>query len=72
MARITNNERADLILPTGHVVPRMRELVTTNDLIRSADNWPFLSGRMLAGQIGIELDPDEPAPAPAPTPAKSK
>lgn len=77
MATITNHEKAALVLPTGHVVPRMGTLTVPNDTIRSADNWPLLSGRALAGQIAIEFDPEPdpsdpevtvtpPAPAPAP------
>ena len=77
MATITNRENSQLTLPSGHVVPRHGKLVLPNDTIRSADNWPLLSGRALAGQIAIEFDPEPdpadpdvtvtpPAPAPAP------
>lgn len=62
MAKIVNNEKGPLVLPTGHVVPRLGSLETTNDTIRSPDNWPLLLGRAKAGQIGIEFD-SEPDPA---------
>lgn len=62
MAKITNNERAVIILPTGQIVPRLGTLEIDNATIRQPDNWPSLSGRALAGQITIEFDP-EPNPA---------
>ena len=62
MATITNNERAPIALPTGHVIPRLGTLTTDNATIRQPDNWPNLSGRALAGQITIAFDPD-PDPA---------
>lgn len=62
MAKITNNERGPITLPSGHVIPRLGTLETDNATIRQPDNWPSLSGRALAGQITIEFDP-EPDPA---------
>ena len=58
MAKITNLGRRDLPLPTRHIVPRMGDLVTTNDTIRSPDNWTMLNAMALAGDVTIELDPD--------------
>lgn len=77
MATIENKEKGPITLPTGHVVPRLGTLTTTNDVIRSPDNWPNLSGRVIAGQVKIgfdpEVDPDDPekvvtpeAPTPPP------
>ena len=43
-------------LPTRHVVPREGNLITTNDVIRSTDNWPMLNALLLAGEIGLEFD----------------
>ncbi len=56
MAKITNPGRRPLTLATKHVVPRMGELITTNEVIQGADNWPTLKAMLDLGEIGIELD----------------
>lgn len=58
MARIINPARQPVILPTGHVVPRLGDMTTTNDVLRCPDNAGFLRGMIASGQIGIEYDPD--------------
>jgi hypothetical protein len=57
MAKIINPGRRPITLATKHVVPRMGELVTTNDVIQCPDNWPTLNAMFAVGEIGIELDP---------------
>ena len=67
MAKLTNTERATITLPSGHVIPRLGELVCTNETI--AANWPQLSGPIGAGQILVEYDPE---PVEAPVKRKGK
>lgn len=64
MAKLINTERRDITLPTGHVIPRLGELTCTNDTIRNGENWPFLQGQIIAGQIVAEFDPDPAEPQP--------
>lgn len=56
MAKIINPSLRPIRLPTGHVVPPNGSLDTTNDTIRSSDNWPMLNGLAQSGQITINLD----------------
>lgn len=59
MAKIINHARGQITLPTRHVVPRLGELVTTNEIITCPDNWPMLNAMATAGDIGLEMDPDQ-------------
>jgi hypothetical protein len=58
MAKILNPGLRPVPLPTGHVVPRQGELVTTNDVLRCADNVAFLRGQELSGALNLQFDPD--------------
>lgn len=61
MATISNPSFIPIVLPTGHVLPRLGVLDVDNDTIRASDNWPMLRGMMLAGQVTLTFDP-EPTP----------
>jgi len=56
MAKITNPSQRPLRLLTGHVVPANGALDTTNEILRSPDNWPMLNGLALSGQISLQFD----------------
>lgn len=58
MAKIINFGRQSITLPTRHVVPRMGELLTTNDVLRAPDNEGVLAALTNSGVITIEFDPD--------------
>ncbi|OJY35923.1 MAG: hypothetical protein BGP11_18420 [Rhodobacterales bacterium 65-51] len=66
MAKILNPGLRPIPLPTGHVVPRQGELVTTNDVLRCADNVAFLRGQELSGALTLQFDPDPVEPPEAP------
>lgn len=65
MAKLTSAMLADFPLPTGHVIPRLGVLVTTDAVIRCVDNWPILQGFIFNGSVAVEYDP-EPEAAPEP------
>lgn len=72
MAKLINPTARDIRLPAGHVIPRMSELETTNDVIRG-DNWAVLSGLINSGTITAEYDPEiEPGYEPEKPKAKAK
>lgn len=62
MAKIINPSVRPIRLPTGHIVPANGTLDTSNETIRSTDNWPMLSGLAQSSQISLqfdkEVDPD--------------
>lgn len=74
MASIENPSRHPVPLPTGHVVPRLGVLTTTNDVLRCPDNAAFLRGQHLSGALVVTFDPDPdpeedpPLPVPAAAP----
>ena len=55
MAIISNPSVRAVTLPTGHVVPRLGNLTTTNDIIRCPDNWPTVNGLFLSGQVALDV-----------------
>jgi hypothetical protein len=65
MARIKSSLLADFPLPTGHVIPRLGVLETTDAVIRCTDNWPLMQGHIFNGSFAVEFDP-EPDAAPEP------
>lgn len=67
MATLTNLSRQPVALPTGHVVPRLGTLTTSNDLLRCPDNAPTLAALVTSGVLTVAYDPD-PAPDPDPVP----
>lgn len=76
MAKLVNPSLRPVPLPTGHIVPRQGELVTTNAVLRCADNAAFLNGQIRSGALIAEYDPDpaedaasDPVPAPPAGPA---
>ena len=74
MAKLINKTTSEIRLSSGHTLPRLGELVTTNDVIRG-DNWMILQGMVLSGAVVAELDADaEPdtAPQASTAPAKAK
>lgn len=58
MAKLINPGFQPVNLPTGHVVPRKGELVTTNDVLRCVDNARVLAGLIATGAVLAEYDPD--------------
>lgn len=70
MAKLNNLGRIPVCLPTGHIVPRLGYLITTNEVLRCADNAAFLNGQVLSGQMEVEYDAD-PDPAEAPSDLQS-
>lgn len=66
MAKLINQTRQPVTLPTRHIVPRLGELTTTNEVLRCPDNVQFLRGQLLSGVLTAQEDPD-PTPAPEAT-----
>lgn len=56
MAKILNPSVRPIRLPTGHVIPAKGALDTSNETIRSTDNWPMLSGLAQSNQISLQFD----------------
>ena len=63
MAKITNLKRFDFSLPSGHIVPGFGTLETTNEVIRSIDNWRVIPGMKVSGDLEYEMDEDPVLPA---------
>ena len=56
MASITNPDRFPVVLSTGHVIAGYETYALDNDTLRII--WPNIQGRVLAGLMSAEFDPE--------------
>jgi len=67
MPKVTNRGKADLTLPTGHLLPAGKPVEIPQPVLSTVDNHNFLRGRLAAKTIEI-VETEVTAPAKTATP----
>ncbi|RBP89251.1 hypothetical protein DFO80_11193 [Rhodobacter sp. 140A] len=67
MPKVTNRGKADLTLPTGHLLPAGKPVEIPQPVLSTVDNHNFLRGRLAAKTIEI-VETEAAAPAKTATP----